>query len=104
MRRLGTDREQWHRLGTRNAKVGHRMALRLFSRKSSDRGPQGRPAAYVRSPDRFVPAPAEAIDKDPLKALWQQQRYSAILARRHEWANHPDGKTICTQAAERLER
>lgn len=80
------------------------MALRLFSRKGTSERRQGRPAPSARNTDVFVPAPAHKIDADPLKALWQQHRYSTILARRREWANHPEGKTICDQACDLLEK
>jgi iron(II)-dependent oxidoreductase len=80
------------------------MALRLFSRKGASATPRGGSRGSVRMADTFVPAPAEKIEKDPLKALWQQERYSIILARRKEWAKHPDGEAILRQAAERLEK
>jgi len=80
------------------------MALRIFSRRGATKSESSPSAPANRTAEAFVPAPTEKLETDPLKALWQQERYSVILARREEWANHPEGKTICREAAMRLEQ
>jgi gamma-glutamyl hercynylcysteine S-oxide synthase len=50
-----------------------------------------------------MPAPAEPLDPDPLKALFQQERLNVILQQKEQWKDHPEGEAICRQAAEYLD-
>ncbi len=80
------------------------MPLRLFSRKSGSEKTPGPPSAPVRQDRTFVPAPAEKPDGDPLRELLRQERHVVILRRMHEWANHPQAKTILQDVADYLEK
>jgi iron(II)-dependent oxidoreductase len=82
------------------------MALNLFRSRSKryrftqDGGPV--PTAVVSAED-YMPAPAESLDTDPLKALFQQERFNLILQQKEQWTDHPKGQSICQQAEERLD-
>jgi len=87
------------------------MALKLFSRKSSDarpssksgRGKQNIGSSPLSDPD-FNPAPCETLDADPLKRLYQQGRHNIILQDGAQWQEHPQGQLIMQQAKEELEQ
>jgi len=82
------------------------MALNLFSRKrrpSGDgegRAAAGAPAAAERA---YEPAPAEPPQRDPLKRLWQQERFGLILKQADKWRTHPGGDAVLQAAANLLE-
>ena len=60
----------------------------------------GRRPGSAREFVASVAAPAEA---DPLKLLWQQQRYAQIVQSADRWLKHPEGKQIVEQAREKLD-
>jgi len=64
--------------------------LRLFSRKNTDAASRPRTGGAVRNTGTFVPAPPDKAEADPLKALFQQQRYSVILSRQEEWSKRQE--------------
>jgi len=87
------------------------MALKLFSRKSSDargsskavRRSQNISSTPLSDPD-FNPAPCETLDPDPLKRLYQQGRHNVIIQDNAQWQAHPQGLLIIQQAKEELEQ
>ncbi|MCP4594235.1 MAG: formylglycine-generating enzyme family protein [bacterium] len=53
--------------------------------------------------EEYVPAAHEALEDDPLKQLWQQQRYAVIVTQAERWKTHPAADAIVTTAREKLD-
>lgn len=85
------------------------MALNFFSRniaaawpgraKRAPKTPAGR-----RSIRSFAPAPRQTLDGDPLKCLFQQERFSVILRDQAKWLTHVGGRAILEETKAELER
>ena len=84
------------------------MALRRFFRKQ----PEGETAVATESPPpaagsppnaSFVPTETQTLDDDPLKQLWQQERYALIVVQAERWAGHPEGGAIRAEARRKLD-
>ena len=83
------------------------MALNLFSRKRSEASKLS--AAPAPPGDRrklqalYEPAELEALHPDPLRRLYQQQRFAVILAQEDRWAVDAEGRNVCAVAERKLE-
>lgn len=77
------------------------MALGLFTRKKTE-APLPAPATPA-SAAPYVPAPAENLDADPLKAMLQQKRFNVIAAQAEKWASQPNSGPIVKQAVQALQ-
>src|SRR5512145_871035 len=84
------------------------MAFNLFwSRgKSSSGGVAEEPAPFsgiTPTAEDFHPAPQERAESDPLRAMFQQQRFNGILKEADKWKDHPDWSKVSERAAESLD-
>jgi iron(II)-dependent oxidoreductase len=50
--------------------------------------------------DDFSPAPKERAESDPLRAMFQQQRFNVILREADKWKDHPDWSKVSKRTAE----
>jgi len=71
------------------------MALSIFKRRAAEppqpqqRSPEPRPAPQ---PPPFEQAEPIALESDPLRRMWQLERFAAILASKDQWNQHPQQK------------
>jgi gamma-glutamyl hercynylcysteine S-oxide synthase len=85
------------------------MALGRFFRRQTDGGGTAADAAPAAAPRRaasagdYVPAPPRPVDDDPLRQLWQQERFALIVREEVKWRLHPDGVNIVARAREALD-
>ena len=85
------------------------MAIGRFFRRQSEGG-----TAIATAPPKsgkgssaagdFVPAEQRPLDADPLKCLWQQERYAVILRQEAQPESHTEGEAILAEARQRLDR
>lgn len=82
---------------------------RLF-RKKDVNGPRGMTAFDPTNPSRrtgsgrdFVAAETAPAEPDPLKLLWQQQRYGLIVQSAEQWLKHPGGRDVVAKARQKLD-
>ncbi len=61
-------------------------------------------AGAVPNEEDYCPAPPEPVDTDPLRAMFQQERFNAILRDRAKWKDHPDWPLVQRKSAEILDR
>jgi iron(II)-dependent oxidoreductase len=79
------------------------MALSLFRRRTAEpppqqvvqRSPEPRPAPQ---PPPFEPAEPTKLEDDPLRRMWQLERFGAIVAGAAQWQQHPQGKAALDYA------
>lgn len=81
------------------------MGLARLFRKSSPSGAEC-PATERAGPKppEFVPAERQRLESDPLKQLWQQERYAIIVHEASSWQGHPAAIRITSAAREQLDR
>ncbi len=84
------------------------MALKRFFRKQIDGGTvvaEVPPASAQPAPAEsdFLPAARQPLDADPLKQLWQQERYALIVETVEKWRTHPGADAITSAAGEKLD-
>jgi len=82
------------------------MALKLFFRKrrlARDGDARAAADAAVVAERTYEPAPAEPPQRDPLKRLWQQERFGLILRQADKWRTHPGGDAVLQAATNLLE-
>lgn len=70
------------------------MGLSLFSRRRAEpqpveRRPEPRPSPQ---PPPFEPAEPVQLESDPLRRMWQLERFGAVLASQEQWSRHPEWK------------
>ncbi|UCE60146.1 MAG: SUMF1/EgtB/PvdO family nonheme iron enzyme [Phycisphaerales bacterium] len=87
------------------------MALNLFTRPKSAAERSGQQRKTKESPfvpvdetaPEFNPAPPETLEEDPVKRLYQQERYNILLREEKEWRSHPDAAESIETAQRELE-
>jgi gamma-glutamyl hercynylcysteine S-oxide synthase len=85
------------------------MAFNMFwsrSKTTSQGGVAEDPATgagVVPNATDYLPAPQEPADSDPLRAMFQQERFNAILREKEKWKAHPDWQAVSQQASEHLD-
>ncbi|MFH0982966.1 MAG: formylglycine-generating enzyme family protein [Planctomycetota bacterium] len=62
------------------------------------------PAHRSPEPIDFLPAELHTPESDPLRCLWQQERYTEIVKTRMQWQNHPEGEALVAAAQEKLDQ
>jgi len=86
------------------------MAFNLFwsrSKTSSSGGVAEEAAPFsgiTPTADDFLPAPQERVESDPLRAMFQQERFNVVLREEQKWKDHPDWPKVSRQAIEYLDR
>ncbi|NLE61402.1 MAG: formylglycine-generating enzyme family protein [Planctomycetes bacterium] len=85
------------------------MAFNFWSRsKTTSRGGVAEELApavgIIPSEEDYDPAPQEILEADPLRAMFQQERFNLILKDRATWKSHPDWSEVEQQASGHLDR
>ncbi len=85
------------------------MALKLFTRQKENaqaprrKRPRSNGPATSKQPAPYEAAPVEPLQSDPLRAMLQLERYSALLRDREVLRQHEGGKRLIEEASARLE-
>ena len=85
------------------------MAFNFWSRsKTTSRGGVAEELApavgIIPSEEDYDPAPQEILEADPLRAMFQQERFNLILKDRATWKSHPEWSEVEQQASGHLDR
>ncbi len=87
------------------------MALKLFSRKKSNKNALARDAegnspasAMIVTPPTYSPAPREKLSDEPIRRLLQQKRYAVISREQEKYKQQQNGHQIVEEATRELER